>query len=255
MLSVIMPFRWQADTYGTDFLSRIQHRLGTERQFSLLQCQYDWHDTDGMHAAETSSLWGSTSKQYLAVSRRTRYVLLGVSDEPCWWYVAPIEGLSDVFAQGGWAPPTAFLSDGAVSLFEVSLPVLRRGETEHRLPVSIPRLPSSGAIHVYSDGSSDTSTGRAFAGGWVFSGTHISGFASLYVRISGSEASELLGIVGALHAALVSPLASEYVFLVDSERALDHVFRQREPLSKDNSVRVSIKVQFTNVVISKHRSS
>ena len=250
ILAGSMPFRWQQDSDGSYFLSRIQHRLGTERQFSLLECQYDWHDTGGMHAAQTSSLWGSTSQQYLAVFCRTRYVLLGVSDEPCWWYVAPIEGLSDVFAQGGWAPPTAFLSDGTVSLFEVSLPVLRRGETEHRLPVSIPRLLSSGAIHVYSDSSSDSSTGRAFAGGWVFSGTHISGFSSLYVRISGSEASELLGIVGALHAALVSPLASEYVFLVDSERALDHVFRQREPLSKDNSVRVGIKGQISNLVIS-----
>lgn len=227
-----MPFRWQQDRDGLDLSSRIHHRLGTGRQFSLLECQYDWQDTGGFYAGQTSVFWGSTSQQYLAVSRMTRYVLLGVSDEPSWWYVAPMEGLTDVFAQGGWAPPTAFTIDGSVSLFEFSLPVFRRGESEHRQLVSIPRSPPSGVIYVYSDGSSDSTTGRAFAGGWVFSGMHISGFASMYAHMSGSEASELLGIVGALHAVLVSPLASEYVFLVDSERALDHVFRQREPLSK-----------------------
>ena len=209
--------------------------LSTIREFSLLDCLYDWHDAGDMFAQATSPLWGSTSVQYLAVCRGAKYVLVGVSDEPCWWYVVPFRSFGDVFKHGGWAPPTCFAFESKVLLHLSSMPVLRRGEPEQRRRVFMPRPLECFVVVVYSDGSSDTNTGRCFAGGWVIPGTHISGYSSLYSFITGAEAGELLGIVGALHSAVVSPLASLYVFFVDSQNALDVVSGVKEPPSKDTS--------------------
>ena len=88
-----------------------------------------------------------------------------------------------------------------------------------------------GCMAVTSDGSCNA--GDGIAGAWVFLSKYTSDRASLACRCNGSEASELLGIVGAIaHATSLKHLFSSITFLSDSANALAHVFDDKAPVQQ-----------------------
>ena len=68
----------------------------------------------------------------------------------------------------------------------------------------------------------------------MFVGQYLSGRASVAGPFTGSEASELLGIVGGLaHGLQHAQNISQIVFCLDSQNSLDHVFRRIAPVHED----------------------
>jgi ribonuclease HI len=193
-----------------------------------------------VYADLTSNDWGPQSKQYLSIEVGRVYLLLGASEEPTWWYMVEQKNVANLLHLGGWAPPAYFRElQEYVMLHDVKLPPCTRvqaSQMSHSIPYA-GGYGSAGTCLIYHDGSTDASYG--IAGGWTFcrfggvAGKHAVDSASIACACNGSEASELLGIIGALHRAiLLGSYFQEYVFCGDSQVALDHVFAQKDPVSK-----------------------
>ena len=95
------------------------------------------------------------------------------------------------------------------------------------VPAPLPPMLSE-TFAVYCDGSCNA--GFGIAAGWSFQGMYFADRASLAGPFQGSEASELLGIVGALaHVLSLGIVFTDLTLRVDSQNAIDHVFHCKEP--------------------------
>ena len=193
-----------------------------------------------VYADLTSNDWGPQSKQYLSIDVGRVYLKLGGSEEPAWWYMVAEENVANLLHLGGWAPPSYFRElQEYVMLHDVKLPpctIQQASQMSHSFPYA-GGCRSAGTCLIYHDGSTDACHG--IAGGWTFcriggvTGNHAVESASIACACNGSEASELLALIGALHRAiLLGSYFHEYVFCGDSQVALDHVFAQKDPASK-----------------------
>jgi ribonuclease HI len=227
------PFTLMLDDDRMNLVMRMRLRLASADGYQLYVGLADWVDNEDEYTSTTLMLWGAQSRQYLSVVRGTEYYKLGASDcaNP-WWYMMPRETTG--LAHGGWAPPSYFAATGmSITLYEVDVPVLALQDCEYT--GILPHCPVSrglGTCSLYSDGSCNSSMG--IAAGWLFLGMYFTGRASLAGGWTGSEAAEILGIVGALSAAyLLSDDFSEVVFCVDSKNAISHVFQMVDPSGMD----------------------
>lgn len=225
------PFAPAIDGRGMMLEERIFARMTTgARQYMLYWAKASWKDVDSYNANLTSSVCGKYGRQYLEVNLACLYLRLYISDcaEP-WWYMVPIHALSKVLTEGGWAPPTAFqATECTETLYEVPLSELQ-GVSEPAEETVL--MPASG-IRVYVDGSTDD--GQGIAAGCLIAGEYISSRASLALPgITGSETSELLGIMlGLMQIFRIRESYSMFVLMIDSQRAIEHVFKRMNPVER-----------------------
>jgi ribonuclease HI len=108
-------------------------------------------------------------------------------------------------------------------------------EEDPMAPVHSPRVTAGGCCLVFSDGSvaGTGHSGSGISAGWFFSGSNVSGSASIACMCNGSGAGELLGIVAALHFAFTMRVAREFfIFQGDNQTMMHHVFHTSEPTTK-----------------------
>ncbi len=230
------PFEMMTDDQQLNLVVRMRLRMASAKEYPLYVAKGDWSDEDQKYARSSAMFWGAQSKQYLTIAQGVQYYRICESDcDDPWWYMMPFEVRASSLTHGGWAPPTYFLSLEAVTtLHEVDEPVLSRQEVYYN--VSLPSLSivsgGLGGCQLYVDGSCNDRQG--IVGGWVFVGQYLSGRASVAGAFTGSEASELLSIVGGVaHAAQVARNFAEIVCCVDSQNAYDHVFERKAPVCMD----------------------
>ena len=225
------PFAAAIDGRGMMLEERIFARMTTgARQYMLYWAKASWKDVDSSYANLTSSVCGKYGRQYLEVNLACMYLRLYISDdaEP-WWYMVPINALSKVLTEGGWAPPTAFqATEYSKTLYEVPLSELQ-GVSEPAEETVL--MPASG-IRVYVDGTTDDQHG--IAAGCLSSGAYISSRASLALTgITGAETSELLGItLGLMEIYRHRGSYKLFVVMIDSQNAIDHVFEEKDPVER-----------------------
>ena len=164
-----------------------------------------------------------------------RYVVVGKCKSG-WWYVVAAGMIDDVLERGGWAPGSYFGQCGEperVRYYEVGAPVLEEQEFVHEVVEDVPlALPGAGVVHVHVDGSCSESEG--IGGAWVFGSGYYADRASLRLEATGSEMSELLGILGALmEIAARVHVSGCFVLRIDSVNAMEHVFEEREPTTPE----------------------
>jgi hypothetical protein len=210
---------------------RIRCRMASAATLPVYICRVAWRDIGDEYRDSTTMFWGAQSQQYLSLAEGRKYCRVGVSDcqEP-WWYVVRTDCVTSVLTQGGWVPP-AYLEciDETITVHEMPVLVLDAQDELFTGIVPAPLPPMlSDEFAVYCDGSCNA--GLGIAAGWSFQGKYFADRASLAGAFQGSEASELLGIVGAL--ALVLHLGicfTDLTLRIDSQRAFEHVFHGKEP--------------------------
>ena len=221
------PFEWLVDSEGRTLLQRMRVRIRSRSEFNVFRSAVEWY-ASAEWADSTPMLWGAHSRQYLSITARQQYVVLGQDDaDDPWWFVVAVDCVGEYLARGGWAPPTAFgVVVDTIVLYEVVFPEFARQSAEYVRPQR--PIFGLGEARIHTDGSTNDREG--IAGSWIFQGIRCSGIASLACRCGGSEASELLGIAGGLAACLcIRRHFREFHFLSDSRNAILHVWHRQDP--------------------------
>ena len=219
------PFATAVDPQGMTLEERLHQRMSTGRSVEEYRAKAAWADT-GEYASATLGR-GQYDRQYLRVESGRRYLHIG-SGQGWWWMVAADE-VTRVLDSGGWAPPTWFETAGCSR-------ILHEVPVREILGVSVsPQLTRSmdlPGVRVYVDGSADQGSG--IAAGCLVCGEYLSSRASLALPgMTGSEASELLSIIlGLMQVRMLSGRYGRYHIMVDSQRALEHVFEDTDPVER-----------------------
>ena len=226
-------FNQMYDDSGRNIVVRLRQRMASAVALPVFRCRCSWTDNCQEYADSTPMFWGPQSKQYLALQEGSMYCLVGEEHHQYpWWYVVPRDCINLVLTHGGWVPPVYLESmDDRITVHEMPLPVCELQQELFTGIVPPPPPPVlSDEYAVYCDGSCNARLG--IAAGWSFQKLYFADRASLSGTFQGSEASELLGIVGAL--AYILSLRITFIDLTvctDSQRAYDHVFECQEPSS------------------------
>jgi hypothetical protein len=226
-------FHQMLDDSSLNIVFRMSKRMASAITLPVYTARVDWRDHGDAYRGSTTMSWGAQSLQYLSIEKGLKYCRVGVSGclDP-WWYVVRTDCVTALLRQGGWVPPAGFVcTDETMTFHELSVPVLVEQDElftgiVHPLPPTL-----SEKLAVYCGGSCNA--GLGIAAGWSFQGMNFADRASVAGSFRGSEASELLGIVGAL--ALVLHLRIAFTDLtvhIDSQRVLDHVFQGNEPVTQ-----------------------
>jgi len=216
-------FDWDVDHDDVSFAEALQLRIGTMEKLQLYTAIADWKE--GQEYADLTSMhWGEHSRQYLDLVLGSHYILIGVSDEPIWYFVVEASQ-RDPLVSGGWVPP-AFLQriKGAErSAYQLQRPQLERSAAPYAAePAAAMPLPHLG-ITMWCDGSVEH--GYGYAAAWVGHGIYLHGVVSLRgSSYSGAEVAELVGIIGALYALHTArAFTGDVVVFADSTNAVSHV--------------------------------
>ena len=219
------------DQHDLTLGQRMATRMASGTRFAMCKAQYDWSDTTGAYAVQTTRHWGAESQQYQTVEEGESYICIGKSDciNP-WWYI--VQDPTRIRRAGGWAPPEALCETGEyITLHEVVYPTLRVMPDQVEYP-TVPLAASEAETNVYTDGSQNHLNGEAgVAAGWMAGGADGTGRASLAGPYKGSEVGEIMGICGGLAKLyfIRGGTFSVAVFWCDSANAIAHVFEQQSP--------------------------
>ena len=218
------PFATAVDSQGMTLEARLHERMGTGQAAEEYRAKKAWADAAG-HASTTVGRCQYDS-QYLQVEAGRRYLHIVTSQE--WWWMVPADDVIRVLDRGGWAPPTFFEATGCTRmLYEVPVRDILGASVSPQQAASC--LPG---VRVFVDGSADQGSG--IAAGCLVSGEYLSSRASLALPgMTGSEASELLGVIlGLMQVCMLHRRYGRYHIMVDSQRALEHVFEDKDPVER-----------------------
>ena len=211
-------------------VERMRKRMSSGQKYQLYRSNADCiHDLfSARMPGSTHGHWGDHSNKYLGIRIGKKYVRITEGAHPDWWYMVALEDIGHVLEAGGWVPLRIFEYVGYTrTLYEVAGPTIT--PVSKICPLHIRRTPlpiraELASCEVYTCGSWNYLQGIAAA--WVFSGVHMHEMASLAGFHQHQEASELLGIVGALTHMLSNRFHNfdTLVFKTNCQIAEDHVF-------------------------------
>ena len=216
------------DEDGLTLEQRMRRRASTAKKYGLMRASASAERYSG----GTDMRWGPLSQQYLDLVKGECYVCIETLDKQ-WAYVVELADVEYLVEEGGWVP-CAYLGEriGTLTFYELPVPTEVKEVPKEVRQYEVVLPPSARCIQVYVDGSCDQSNG--IAGAWKFGCGFVSDRASLASSMNGSEASELLGIVGGMMSIYWHREEYDFCILrVDSRNAIEHVFRDLTPASDD----------------------